>query len=132
MGYYARLNNALVSVSNIYSVWFKVRVQENKFECFQLAWNELGLKNHPLPGINFILLEQSREPTWPPSCTEGPSEPRNLMPFAEAIAAATKAVEKEQERRPLTPFDDPSDDDDSDDDKPEYKDIFGSFGMKSS
>jgi len=54
------------------------------------------------------------------------------MPFAEAIAAATKAVEKEQERRPLTPFDDPSDDDDSDDDKPEYKDIFGSFGMKSS
>jgi len=37
MGYYARLNNALVSVSNIYSVWFKVCVQENKFECFQLA-----------------------------------------------------------------------------------------------
>jgi len=55
------------------------------------------------------------------------------MPFAEAIAAATKVVEKEQEKRPLTPFDDPSDDNDSDDDdKPKYKDVFGSFGMKSS
>jgi len=25
-GYYARLNNALVSVSNVYGVWFEVRV----------------------------------------------------------------------------------------------------------
>jgi len=62
-GYYARLNNALVSVSNIYGVWFEVRVQGNKFECFRLARNELRLKNHPLPGINFILLEQSGEPS---------------------------------------------------------------------
>ena len=61
-GYYARLNNTLVSVSNVYGIWFEVRVQGNKFECFRLAWNELGLKNHPLPGINFIQLEQSREP----------------------------------------------------------------------
>ena len=62
-GYYARLNNALVSVSNVYGIWFEVCVQGNKFECFRLARNELGLKNHPLPGINFILLEQSREPS---------------------------------------------------------------------
>jgi len=62
-GYYAKLNNALVSVSNVYGVWFEVRVRGNKFECFRLARNELGLKNHPLPGINFILLEQSGEPT---------------------------------------------------------------------
>ena len=55
------------------------------------------------------------------------------MPFAEAIAAATKAIEKEQEERPPTPFDNPSDDNDSDnDDKPKYKDVFGSFGMRSS
>jgi len=54
------------------------------------------------------------------------------MLFAEAIAAATKAVEKEQEKRPLTPFNDPSDDNDSDDNKLEYKDVFGSFGMQSS
>jgi len=63
IGYYARLNNALVSVSNIYSIWFEVHIRENKFECFQLARSELGLKNHPLPRINFILLEQSGEPT---------------------------------------------------------------------
>jgi len=133
-GYYARLNNALVSVSNVYGVWFKVHVQENKFECFRLAWNELGLKNHPLPGINFILLKQSGEPSQPPSHAEGPSEPRNPMLFAEAMIAATKAVEKEQEKRPPTPFDNPSDDDDNDDngdDKPKYKDVFGSLGMQS-
>jgi len=35
-GYYARLNNALVSVSNVYGI-FEVCVQENKFECFRLA-----------------------------------------------------------------------------------------------
>jgi len=107
-GYYARLNNALVSVSNIYGVWFEVHIQGNKFECFQLAWQELGLKNHPLSGINFILLEQSGGPTRPPSCAEGPSEPRKTMPFTAAITATTEQVAKEQIERSLTPFDDPS------------------------
>jgi len=131
-GYYARLNNALVSVSNIYGIWFEVCVQGNKFECFRLARNELGLKNHPLPGINFISLEQSGEPSQPPSCAEGPSEPIRTMPFAEAIAAATEAVQKEQRERPPTPFDESSDEDDDEDYKPRYKDVFGSFGMRSS
>jgi len=55
------------------------------------------------------------------------------MPFAEAVTAATEAVQKEQERRPLTPFEDPSDDEsDNEDYKPKYKDVFGSFGMRSS
>jgi len=70
-GYYARLNNALVLVSNIYGVWFEVHVQGNKFECFQLARSELGLKNDPLLGINFDLLKQSGIPTQPP--TRAPS-----------------------------------------------------------
>jgi len=131
IGYYARLNNALVSVSNIYGVWFEVRIRGNKFKCFRLAQQELGLKNHPLPGINFILLEQSGEPTRPPSRAEGPSEPRETMPFAAAITAATEQVTKEQVERPLTPFDDPSSDEDEDY-KPKYKDVFGSFGMQSS
>jgi len=132
-GYYARLNNALVSVSNVYSVWFEVCVRGNKFECFRLARSELGLKNHPLPGINFISLEQSGEPSWPPSHAEEPSEPKRTMPFAEAIIAATEAVQKEQKERPPTPFDDPSSDKDNDEDyKPKYKDVFGSFGMRSS
>jgi len=130
-GYYARLNNALVSVSNVYGVWFEVRIQGNKFECFRLARNELRLKNHPLLGINFISLEQSGEPSRPLSHAEGPSEPKRTMPFAEAIIAATEAVQKEQKERPPTPFDDPSDDKDSDeDDRPKYKNIFGSFGMR--
>ena len=36
-GYYAVFDNALVSVSNIYGIWFEVRLRDNKFECFQLA-----------------------------------------------------------------------------------------------
>ena len=55
------------------------------------------------------------------------------MPFAEAIIAATEAVQKEQKERPPTPFDDPSDDESDDEDhRPRYKDVFGSFGMQSS
>jgi len=115
-GYYARLNNALVSVSNVYGIWFEVHIRGNKFECFRLAQTELGLKNHPLPSINFISLEQSGEPSRPPSRAEGPSEPKRTMPFAEAIIAATEAVQKEQKERPPTPFDNPSDDEDDDED----------------
>ena len=33
-GYYAMLNNTLVSVSNVYGVWFEVRLWGNKFKCF--------------------------------------------------------------------------------------------------
>jgi len=55
------------------------------------------------------------------------------MPFAEAIIAATETVQKKQKERPLMPFDDPSSDEDEDEDyKPKYKDVFGSFGMRSS
>jgi len=54
------------------------------------------------------------------------------MPFAEAITAATKAVQEEQAQRPPTPFDDPSSDKDEEEYRPKYKDVFGSFGMRSS
>ena len=77
-GYYAVLNNALVSVSNVYGVWFEVRLRENKFECFRLAQTGLGLKNHPLPGINFVQLEQSGVPTRPP--TRPPSHAEIRLP----------------------------------------------------
>jgi len=126
-GYYTKLNNALVSVSNIYGVWFKVHVRGNKFECFRLAQSELRLKNHPLPGINFILLEQSGEPTRPPSRAEGPSQPQ-IAPFEEAMKMATETIQ--QEERPPTPFDNPSDNEEEEEDyRPKYKDVFGSFGM---
>jgi len=91
----------------------------------------LGLKNHPLPGINFILLEQSGELSRPPSCTEGPSQLPTSTPFAEAMTATTQLVE-EQQKRSLTPFDDLSSDEEDENDKPKYKDVFGSFGMQSS
>jgi len=51
----------------------------------------------------------------------------------EAIAAATALVEREQKERPPTPFDDPSSNkEDDEDNRPKYKDVFGSFGMRSS
>jgi len=130
-GYYTRLNNALVSVSNVYGVWFEVYIRGNKFKCFRLARSELRLKNHPLPGINFISLEQSGEPTRPPSRAEGPSQPQTV-PFEEAIKTATEAIQQEQKERPPTPFNNPSDDKEEEDYRPKYKDVFGSFGMRSS
>jgi len=55
------------------------------------------------------------------------------MPFIEAVTAATRAIQEEQKERPLTPFDEPSSDEDNDKVyKPKYKDVFGSFGMRSS
>jgi len=54
------------------------------------------------------------------------------MPFAEAVIAATEAVQREQKERPPTPFNDSSSDEDEEDYKPKYKDVFGSFGMQSS
>jgi len=64
---------------------------------------------------------------------EGPSQPRETIPFAEAMTTATKAIQEEQRERPSTPFDDPSSNEDDDKDyKPKYKDVFGSFGMCSS
>jgi len=64
---------------------------------------------------------------------EGPSQPKETTPFAEAITAATKAVQEEQTKRPPTPFDDPySDEDEEEEYRPKYKDVFRSFGMCSS
>jgi len=126
-GYYTRLNNALVSVSNVYSIWFEVCLQENKFECFQLAWSELELKNHPLPGINFKLLKQTRvptqPPTWPPSYIETqPIEGGGLFTL-EQLATAMTSAPQEQPKRIPTPFKDPS----SNKDKPKDKEPFRSF-----
>jgi len=78
------------------------------------------------------LLEQSGEPSQPPSRAEGPSQPQTT-PFEEAIRAATEVVQREQKERPPTPFDDPSSDKEEEEDyRPKYKDVFGSFGMRSS
>jgi len=49
------------------------------------------------------------------------------------MRAATEVVQKEQKERPPTPFDDPSSDKEEEEDyRPKYKDVFGSFGMRSS
>ena len=138
-GYYAVLNNALLSVSNMYGVWFEVRLRDNKFECFRLARSELELKNYPLTGIDLERLEASglptRPPTRPPSRTENqpteeqPRESGSGMFSTEQLTKMFSATSKEKEERAPTPDDDPS----SDEDKgPKDKDPFGSFGIRSS
>jgi len=136
-GYYMRLNNALVLVSNVYRVWFEVHVWGNKFECFQLAQSELRLKNNPLLGINFELLEQSRiptqPPTWAPSQIETrPREAGSGLLTLEQLAAAIESSSKEPINQPLTPFNDPSSNEDDDQIQHKRKDPFGSFGVQSS
>ena len=132
-GYYAQFNNALVSVSNVYGVWFKVHLRENKFKCFQLAQKELGLKNYPLPGINFIQLEQSgvsiQPPTRPPShAEEQPREAGSGLLSQEQLATMFAAATKESLERAPTPYDDLS----SDKEEPEEREPFGSFKISSS
>ena len=140
-GYYATLNNALVSVSNIYGVWFEVRLRENKFECFRLAQTELRLKSHPLPGINFIQLEQSGVSTQPsirpPSRTddgptkEWPWETGGGILTSEQLATMFSSTSKKALKRAPTPHYD-SDSDEEKDKEPKDKDPFGSFGIWSS
>ena len=130
-GYYAMLNNALVSVSNVYGVWFEVCLRENKFECFRLARTELGLKNYPLPGINFLQLEQSgvptQPPTRPPSCTEErPREAGSGILSSEQLATMFASASKEALKRAPTPHDDSSGEEEE---EPKDKDPFGSFGI---
>ena len=137
-GYYAMLNNALVSVSNIYGVWFEVRLRENKFKCFRLARSKLRLKNDPLPGIDFILLKRTGTPTWPPtrplSCTgvqptqEQPRESGSKMLSTEQMATLFSATAREALEKPPSSYDDPSSDEEE---EPKYKDPFGSFGVRS-
>ena len=138
-GYYATLNNALISVSNVYGVWFEVRLRENKFECFRLARKELGLKNHPLPGINFIQLEQSglstQPPTRPPSrieerpTEERPRETGSGLLSGEQLATIFSSASREALKRAPTPHDDS---DSEEEEEPKDKDPFGSFGIRSS
>jgi len=53
-GYYACFKGALLALSNVYGVWFEVRLQAgNKYKCFHLARPSLQMKDSPLKGINY-------------------------------------------------------------------------------
>jgi len=132
-GYYATYNNVLISVSNVYSVWFEVHLRDNRFECFRLAQPELRLKNCPLLGLDLPLLDRTGEATRPPSWAEVVKEQSTQVQTAvpqtqlgsgifTTEQLATMAAGCKETKRPLTPFDDPSD---SEDEEPE--DPFGSF-----
>ena len=99
----------------------------------------LGLKNDPLPGINFDLLEESgvptQPPTWPPSCAhtkpteEQPREAGSGMFSTEQLATMFSSTTKETPQRAPTSHDNPSSDKEE---EPKDKDPFGSFGIWSS
>jgi len=55
--YYACYKGALLALSNVFGVWFEIRLRAgNTYECFRLARPSLQLKDLPLKGINYALL----------------------------------------------------------------------------
>jgi len=62
-GYYACFKGALLALSNVYGVWFEIRLQAgNKYECFRLAQPSLQMKDSLLKGINYARLRLTGEP----------------------------------------------------------------------
>jgi len=72
--YYACFKGALLALSNIYGVWFKIRLRAgNTYECFQLAQPSLQLKDCPMKGINYARLKLTSLPiTRAPSQATSP------------------------------------------------------------
>jgi len=78
--YYACFKGALLALSNIYGVWFKIRLRAgNTYKCFRLARPSLQLKDCPLKGINYARLKLTSLPI-----TRAPSQatsPVRLVPL---------------------------------------------------
>jgi len=73
--YYACFKGALLALSNIYGVWFKIRLRVgNTYECFRLAQPSLQLKDFPLKGINYARLRLTSLPI-----TQAPSRATSLI-----------------------------------------------------
>jgi len=72
--YYACFKGALLALSNIYGVWFEIRLQPgNTYECFRLARPSLQLKDCPMKGINYARLKLTSLPiTRAPSRATSP------------------------------------------------------------
>jgi len=68
--YYACFKGALLALSNVYGVWFEIRLRAgNTYKCFRLARPSLQLKDCPLKGINYAQLRLTslpitRAPSW--------------------------------------------------------------------
>jgi len=61
--YYACFKGALLALSNIYGVWFEIRLRPgNTYECFRLARPSLQLKDCPMKGINYARLKLTSLP----------------------------------------------------------------------
>jgi len=72
--YYACFKGALLALSNVYGVWFEVRLRAgNTYECFRLAQPSLQLKDCPMKGINYARLKLTSLPiTRAPSRATSP------------------------------------------------------------
>jgi len=78
--YYACFKGALLALSNVYGVWFEIRLRAgNTYECFRLARPSLQLKDCPMKGINYTRLKLTSLPI-----TRAPSQatsPDRLAPL---------------------------------------------------
>jgi len=72
--YYACFKGALLALSNVYGVWFEIRLRPgNTYKCFRLARLSLQLKDCPMKGINYARLKLTSLPiTRAPSQATSP------------------------------------------------------------
>jgi len=76
--YYACFKGALLALSNVYGVWFEIRLRPgNTYECFRLARPSLQLKDCPMKGINYARLKLTSLPI-----TRAPSRATSLIRLA--------------------------------------------------
>ena len=76
--YYACYKGALLALSNVYGVWFEIRLcAGNTYECFCLARPSLQLKDSLMKGINYAQLRLTSLPI-----TQAPSRATSLVRLA--------------------------------------------------
>jgi len=81
--YYACYKGALLALSNIYGVWFEIRLHAgNTYECFRLARPSLQLNDSPMKGINYARLRLTSLPI-----TRAPSQAASLIRLAPLVTS---------------------------------------------
>jgi len=134
--YYACFKGALLALSNVYRVWFEIRLRPgNTYECFRLARPSLQLKDCPMKGINYARLKLTslpvtRAPSWVASPARlAPLDTSMVTPHDGDVFHETNPDEREAPASNMSRSSSPDPKD-----QPERKSFagFGSWRMRSS
>ena len=76
--FYAPFKKAKIAITNVYGVWFRLELQQNKFTAIRVAREQLHLQNDVMAGVDIkslfltsLPVPESQPPTRPPSRGEG-------------------------------------------------------------